>query len=71
MDGKISISPQELYAAIGTASAPTVIDARRTAAFDADDKYQRGIYHPKISGIGDVSCGWAPQLSSTAFMATE
>ena len=38
MDGKSSISPQELYAVIGTASAPTVIDARRDAAFDADDR---------------------------------
>jgi rhodanese-related sulfurtransferase len=38
MDGKISISPQELYAAIGTASAPTVVDVRSNAAFDADDR---------------------------------
>jgi rhodanese-related sulfurtransferase len=38
MDGKSSISSQELYAVIGTASAPTVIDARRDAAFDADDR---------------------------------
>jgi len=38
MDGQISISPQELYAIIGTSSAPTIIDARRAAAFDADDR---------------------------------
>lgn len=38
MDGQISISQQVLYAAIGTASAPTIIDARRKAAFNADDR---------------------------------
>ena len=38
MDGQISISPQVLYAAIGTGSAPTIIDARRDAAFNADDR---------------------------------
>ncbi len=32
-----SISPLELYAAIGTAAAPLVIDVRRDGAFDADD----------------------------------
>src|SRR5262249_51518937 len=30
--------PQSLYAAIGTASAPIIIDARRQDAFDADDR---------------------------------
>jgi rhodanese-related sulfurtransferase len=38
MDEQVSISPQELYAAIGTASAPTIVDARRAAAFDADNR---------------------------------
>ena len=38
MDGQVSISPQMLYAAIGTGSAPTIIDARGDAAFDADDR---------------------------------
>jgi rhodanese-related sulfurtransferase len=38
MDGKLSISPLELYAAVGTAAAPAIIDARREAAFAADDK---------------------------------
>ena len=38
MDGQFSISPQDLYAAIGTASAPTIIDVRRDAAFDADNR---------------------------------
>ena len=40
MAGSISasISPRELYGAIGTDGAPLVIDVRRTAGFDADDK---------------------------------
>ena len=58
MDGKISISPQELYAAIGTASAPTVIDARRTAAFDADDKMIVSARHLPPEDIGN----WGREL---------
>ena len=38
MDGQISISQQELYAAIGTASAPVLIDIRRDDSFAADDR---------------------------------
>jgi rhodanese-related sulfurtransferase len=38
MDGQVSISPQELYAAIGTAAAPVLIDVRRDDAFAADDR---------------------------------
>jgi rhodanese-related sulfurtransferase len=53
MDGKISISPQELYAAIGTASAPTVIDARHAAAFDADDKMVVSACHLSPEDIGN------------------
>jgi rhodanese-related sulfurtransferase len=33
-----SISPQDLYGAIGTAAAPVVIDVRRSAAFAADNR---------------------------------
>ena len=40
MDGSKppSISPQDLYGAIGTAVAPIVIDVRRSAAFAADNR---------------------------------
>ena len=38
MDGILSISPLELYATVGTAAAPAIIDARREAAFAADDR---------------------------------
>jgi rhodanese-related sulfurtransferase len=36
MDG-LSVSPQNLYARLGTASAPMVIDVRRGDAFSTDD----------------------------------
>ena len=40
MDGSKppSISPQDLYTAIGTAAAPVLIDVRRSAAFAADNR---------------------------------
>jgi rhodanese-related sulfurtransferase len=38
MDGRNSISSQALYSLIGTASSPIVLDIRREAAFDADDR---------------------------------
>jgi rhodanese-related sulfurtransferase len=38
MDGQIpSISPDELYARLGTASAPVLVDVRRSEAFDTDN----------------------------------
>jgi len=33
-----SISPQDVYGAIGTTAAPIVIDVRRSAAFAADNR---------------------------------
>ncbi len=39
MDGKaLSISADELYGRLGTANAPLLIDVRRVAAFDSDDR---------------------------------
>ena len=38
MDGQISIFPQALYAAIGSAASPIVLDVRRNADFDADGR---------------------------------
>jgi rhodanese-related sulfurtransferase len=37
-EGRFSISTQALYQQLGTAAAPRVIDVRRAAAFDADDR---------------------------------
>ena len=52
MDGKTSVSPLELYAAIGTARAPTIVDARREATFDADDKLIVGARHLPPEDVG-------------------
>jgi rhodanese-related sulfurtransferase len=38
MDGESSTSLEALYAAIGTAASPIVLDVRRKAAFDGDDR---------------------------------
>jgi|SRR5271166_5065398 len=40
MDGQkpLSISPQDVYGAIGTAAAPVIIDVRRSAAFAVDNR---------------------------------
>src|SRR5215207_6373354 len=37
MDEALPISPNELYARLGTARAPVVVDLRRQNAFDAED----------------------------------
>src|SRR6266851_3196525 len=37
-EGRFSISAQALYQQLGTAAAPLVIDVRRNAAFDTDDR---------------------------------
>src|SRR5438046_1828438 len=44
MDGQKppSISPQNLYGAIGTGAAPVVIDVRRSAAYAADSRMIAG-----------------------------
>lgn len=39
---RFSISPQDLYARVGTAKAPTVIDVRKAPAFDADERMLAG-----------------------------
>ena len=41
----LPISPHELYARLGTALAPTLIDVRRQDAFDADDRQIIGAFH--------------------------
>jgi rhodanese-related sulfurtransferase len=46
MDGiPISVSPSELYARLGTASAPMLVDVRRQEAFNADDELVIGACH--------------------------
>ncbi len=46
MDGNLlSVSADELYARLGTASAPMLVDVRRQEAFSADDKLIIGAFH--------------------------
>src|SRR5713226_8340303 len=46
MDGTpLSVSPSDLYARLGTASAPVLIDVRRDEAFAADDRLIIGAFH--------------------------
>jgi rhodanese-related sulfurtransferase len=59
MDGNaLSVSPSELYARLGTALAPMLVDVRRQEAFNADDKLIIGAYHRSPE---DVSV-WSNEL---------
>src|SRR5260370_39499904 len=62
MDGSSpsSISPQDLYGAIGTAAAPIIIDVRRSAAFAADNRMIVGA----IRRNGDEIQNWRQELPS-------
>ena len=63
MDGQkpSSISPRDLYGAIGTASAALVFDVRRSAGFDADDRMLVGALRRVPGEVGqwthDVPAG--------------
>ena len=59
MDGRpLSISPQDVYAKLGTAAAPLLIDVRRAAAFDADDRLIIG----SARRLPDQVTGWRGAL---------
>src|SRR6266568_8165383 len=46
MDGKpLAVTPTDLYAHLGTASAPVVVDVRAAASFAADDRLIIGALH--------------------------
>ena len=46
MDGQTqSISPSDLYARLGTAPAPALVDVRRQDAFGGDDRLIIGVFH--------------------------
>ncbi|HEV2334067.1 MAG TPA: chromate resistance protein ChrB domain-containing protein [Stellaceae bacterium] len=60
MDGQkpSSISPRDLYGAIGTSAAPLVFDVRRSAGFDADDRMLVGALRRVPGEVGQ----WAHEL---------
>jgi rhodanese-related sulfurtransferase len=57
MDGT-SISPQNLYARLGTAAAPIVIDVRRADAFNADETMIIGA----VRRLPEAAAAWGPDL---------
>jgi rhodanese-related sulfurtransferase len=53
MNGNLlSVSTSDLYARLGTALAPMVVDVRRQEAFDADDRLIVGAYHRRPEDVG-------------------
>jgi rhodanese-related sulfurtransferase len=52
MDGT-SVSPQELYARLGTAAAPALVDVRRAEAFGADDAVIIGAIHRPPESVSE------------------
>src|SRR5215210_1665995 len=59
MGSLASISPRDLYARIGTASAPVLFDVRRTASFESDDSAIVGA----LRRDPEVVIGWQRELS--------
>jgi len=59
MNGKPSpTSPDDLYARLGTAAAPIVVDVRRQDAFNSDDRIIIGAFHRSPEGVD----GWLKSL---------
>jgi rhodanese-related sulfurtransferase len=59
MDGSSpSISPDDLYARLGTAAAPVLVDVRPSDAFDADDRLIAGA----VRGDPDDRSRWQSEL---------
>ncbi len=56
MDGT-SVSSQELYARLGTAAAPVLVDVRRAEAFGADDAVIIGAMHRPPETVSDWRAG--------------
>jgi hypothetical protein len=51
-----SVSSQELYARLGTAAAPVLVDVRRIEAFGADDAVIIGAMHRPPEPMPDNRC---------------
>jgi len=54
------VSPDELYAHLGTGSAPVLVDVRRAEAFDTDDRLVIGALHRAPE---DVEHNWMTRAS--------
>ena len=66
MDRKsLSISPTDLYADLGTASAPLVVDVRPPEVFAAADR----LIVSAVRRVPDDISLWQPELSRRAVVA--
>ena len=59
-EGRFSILADSLYARVGTAAAPRIIDVRRAAAFDADERMLVAAIRHDPADVGR----WGAQLSA-------
>jgi rhodanese-related sulfurtransferase len=55
----LSVSPNDLYAHLGTAASPIVVDVRPQDAFDSDDKLIVGAFHRAPESVDQ----WSSKLS--------
>ncbi len=60
-EGRFSISPNVLYDSLGAAAAPVLIDVRRAAAFEADDRMVVGAVRRAPETIDD----WAAAMPAS------
>ena len=70
MDGNpTSISSSDLYARLGTASAPMLLDVRRQDAFDADDRLIVGGFHVAPEDVERLAKGLPDHRPVVAYCA--
>jgi len=68
MDARIpSVSSNDLYARLGTASAPVLLDVRRDEAFSKDDSLIIGAFHRSPEGVEPWSKDLAPDHPVIAY----
>ena len=68
MDGIIPpVSPTDLYARLGTASAPVLVDVRADDAFDADETLIVGAFHRSPEEVGRWQRGLPAGRSVVAY----
>src|SRR5688500_18662660 len=60
-EGRFSISPHDLYQRIGTTASPLILDVRRGAAYEADDRIIVGA----LRCPSDEVAGWAQRQAGS------
>ena len=67
--GRFSISAEELYQRLGTAGSPAILDVRRGAAYDADDRIVAGARRCSPDEIAAWPRGRAPDQPVVTYCA--